>query len=329
MKHRGYKNLDNYLARYDKFVVSTHESPDWDGLGAAIAFNEFLKNIGKETIIIISDEPPDSYDYIDVDHEINIIDSEYELPPDITEYAQFVLDTNDFDNIGDAYHLLKDRVKDYFIIDHHEGGDDKIDANFISADASSACEIVYSIIKEYSLPLSPKSARALFAGVIFDTGSFRFPKTSPFTFEMAADLVESGANPFDIYEQIYEQNSLASFALKTKILSTMETFHAGRMIAMRLTTDMLKETGATFNEGETAINLPLSVKGVVASVLVKQDFGGPVKVSMRTKGDLDVAELAMENNGGGHKNAAGFKSKLNFEETYKKAVENMGRFFKD
>ena len=329
MKHKGYEHLDQYLSKYDKFIVSTHESPDWDGLGASIAFNDFLKHMGKQSIIIISDPPPDNYSYIDSDREINIISAEYELPPDITEYAQFVLDTNDFDNIGNAYTLLKNRVRDYFIIDHHEGGADKVQQNIIKADASSACEIVYSIIKEYSAPLTLKAARALFAGVIFDTGSFRYPKTSPYTFQMGADLVQAGANPFEIYEQIYEQNTLASFALRGRILSTMETFHSGRMIAMKLTPDMLEETGATFYEGETSINLPLTVAGVVASLLVKQDFTGPVKVSMRTKGDLDVAELAMKNSGGGHKNAAGYKSKLGFDETYKKAVEDMSRFFKD
>lgn len=323
----GFKNLNAYLKKYDKFIVSTHESPDWDGLGAAIAFNEFLRNLGKQTMIIISDEPPDNYEFIDTDRELNIMSDEFILPDDIDEYAQFVLDTNDFNNIGSAYTVLKNRVRDYFIIDHHEGGKDKLAKNFIKVDASSASEIVYAIIKEYSQAISAKAARALFAGVIFDTGSFRYPKTSPFTFLMASDLVQAGANPFDIYEQIYEQNSLASFELNGKILSTMKVYHEGRLIAMSLTPEMLKETGAAFSEGEATINLPLTVKGVVASVLVKQDAEGPIKVSMRTKGNLDVSEIAMENNGGGHKNAAGYKSKLSFEDTYKKAVENMGRFF--
>jgi len=97
---------------------------------------------------------------------------------------------------------------------------------------------------------------------------------------------------------------------------------------MKLTPDMLRRTGASFTEGEPVINVPLTVKGVVASILIKQDIVGPVKVSMRTKGDIDVARLAMEMGGGGHKNAAGYKSKLSFEETYIKAIESMGRFFK-
>ena len=325
MSH-GFKNLDNYLSKYDKFIISTHESPDADGLGSAIAFKHLLEELGKTVLIINSDPTPDTCEFMDIDNEINIIDSVV-LPDNINEYAQFVLDTNDYDNIGSAYKLLHDKVADHFILDHHTGDKDKIESNFIKVDASSVCEIVYEIFKYYKKDLSFKSAQAIFTGIVFDTGSFRYPKTSPLTFEIASKCTEKGANPFKIFEHLYENNSLSSFELRSMILSTMEILYDGKMIAMKLTQDMLKTTNAKFTEGEPAINLPLTVKGVIASVLVKQDMGGPVKVSMRTKGDYDVAQIAMENGGGGHKNAAGFKSKLSFEETYELAKKNMKRFF--
>ncbi|HOO72093.1 MAG TPA: bifunctional oligoribonuclease/PAP phosphatase NrnA [Spirochaetota bacterium] len=326
--HSGFKNLDEYLAKYDKFIISTHESPDADGIGAEIAFNELLISLGKKTIIFNSDPLPDTLEFLDIDREINILDSEEEVPPDINEYAQIVLDTNDFDNIGSAYHILKNRVRDIFIIDHHEGGDpDKFDTNFIRAEASSASEIVYEIISYYGKGLTYKSAQAIYTGMLFDTGSFRYPKTTPLTYRIAAECVELGANPFKIYEHLYESNSLSSFALRSHILSTMEVLKDGKMIAMKLTPEMLRKTGASFTEGEPVINVPLSVKGVVASILVKQDIVGPVKVSMRTKGDIDVAKLAMDLGGGGHKNAAGYKSKLSFEETYERAIKSMEPFF--
>lgn len=325
--NQGFKKLDEYLSKYDKFIISTHESPDADGLGSEIAFNELLKNLGKETIIINSDPTPETVAFIDIDNEINLI-SEITLPDNIDEYAQFVLDTNDYDNIGQAYHVLSNKVKDHFIIDHHEGEKTKIASNLIKVDSSSVCEIVYEIIKYYDKPVSFKAAQAIFTGMVFDTGSFRYPKTSPLTFQIASHCVEAGANPFNIYEQLYENNSLSSFELRGMILSSMQVYHDGKMIAMKLTRDMIQKSGATFAEGEPAINLPLTVRGVIASVLVKQDIDGPVKVSMRTKGDYDVAEIAMENGGGGHKNAAGFKSKLSFDETYEHAIKNLEKFFK-
>ena len=96
---------------------------------------------------------------------------------------------------------------------------------------------------------------------------------------------------------------------------------------MKLTPKMLKKTRASFTEGESAINLPLTVKGVKASLLVKQNFDGPVKVSMRTKGDYNVAEIAIQNGGGGHKNAAGYKSKESFDKTYKSAIKILKSLF--
>ena len=101
-----------------------------------------------------------------------------------------------------------------------------------------------------------------------------------------------------------------------------------KMVVMKLTPDMVKETNGSFSEGESIINLPFTVKGVVASLLIKQDTDGPVKVSMRTKGNINVAKIAIKNGGGGHKNAAGYKPGLSFDEAYKKAVNDMNVFFK-
>ncbi|MBN2042053.1 MAG: bifunctional oligoribonuclease/PAP phosphatase NrnA [Spirochaetes bacterium] len=322
----GFKKLDAFLDKYDKFIISTHESPDGDGLGAEIAFNELLYCLNKEAVILNSDPIPDKFLFIDIDNEINIYNEKKDFP-NLEEYAVFVLDTNDFDNIGTAYKHIKDRVKDVFIIDHHEGGQDKFEDNFIKAEASSASEIIYDIIKYYKKKPSFKAAQALYAGILFDTGSFRYPKTSPETFRIIAHLVEIGANPFNIYEKIYESNSLDSFELRAKMLSTMEIHFNRKLILMKLTPEMLKETGAPFTEGELNINLPLTLEGVVASVLVKQNIGGEVKVSMRTKGDYDVAQIAMDKGGGGHKNAAGYKSKKSFNETCEEVIKEMSAFF--
>lgn len=321
--------LETFLSKYDKFVISTHESPDWDGLGGEIAMFELLKKLGKKPLIVNSDPTPDNFLFLDLEHDINVINGSYTLPGDIDEYAQFVLDTNDYDNIGAAaYNALKDRVRNLFIIDHHEGDESKLGANIIKAGASSVSEIMFHIMEHFGHAPTLRAAQAIFGGIVFDTGSFKYPKTSPETFRIAAKLVEAGVTPFFIHEQIYEQNALSSFALRGRILSSMEVLHDGKMIALKLTPQMLKETGASFSEGEPAINLPLTVRGVVASLLVKQDCEGPVKVSMRTKGDIDVAQLAMVQGGGGHKNAAGYKSRLSFDETYEQALNNMGKFFK-
>lgn len=325
--HKGIENLNQFLSRHEKFIISTHESPDGDGLGAEIAFQELIRGLGKTSMILNSDPTPDKYLFMDRDGEINIFRDGSCLPPDLDEYATFVLDTNEFSNIGAAYHHLENRVQEVFIIDHHEGGDDKFEANYIKAEASSVCEIIYDIITSFGSEPSFKAAQAIYAGILFDTGSFRYPKTTSDTFRVISRLVELGASPFKIYEEIYENNSLESFELRGLMFSTMETHFGGRLVLLKLTPAMLAKSQAPFTEGELNINLPLTVKGVVASLLVKQDVEGPVKVSMRTKGDYNVAAIAMANGGGGHKNAAGYKSRLSFEETCRKALKDMEQFF--
>ncbi len=321
--------LDEFLKRNEKFIISTHESPDADGLGCEIAFLDFLKQMGKTAIILNSDPTPDICQFLDIDDELTVYKDESQLPADINEYAQFVLDTNDYNNIGSAYKILSPRIKEYFIIDHHQDSDqNKIDINFIKVGAASASEIIYAIIKHYKKELNFKTAQALYTGIVFDTGSFRYPKTTSETFKIASHLVSLGVDPFTVYEHLYESNSLSSFQLRGKILSSMEILEDGRMISMKLTPQMVAETDGSFSEGEATINSPFTVKGVAASLLVKQDVEGPVKISMRTKGNLDVAALAIKNGGGGHKNAAGYKTNAPFEEAYKKAVADMKEFFK-
>jgi len=326
---RSLQKLDEFLNRHDKFIISTHESPDADGLGCEIAFLDFLRQMGKTAIILNSDPVPDICRFLDIDNELTVLENESQVPEDVYEYAQFVLDTNDYNNIGTAYRILNDKVKEYFIIDHHQGGDQNmIDINFIKVEAASASEIIYSIIRHYNKSLNFKTAQALYTGIVFDTGSFRFPKTTSETFKIASDLITHGVDPFTIYEKLYESNSLSSFQLRGRILSSMEILEDGKMIAMKLTPEMVTETHGSFSEGESTINMPFTVKGVVASLLVKQDVNGPVKISMRTKGNIDVGSLAIEKGGGGHKNAAGYKTKLTIDEAYKKAVEDMKKFFR-
>ncbi len=326
---RSIQKFDEFLGRNDKFIISTHESPDADGLACEIALLDFLKQMGKTAIILNSDPVPDICKFLDIDNELTVLTDESQIPDNLEEYSQFVLDTNDYNNIGSAYNVFSPRVKEYFIIDHHQDSDqNKIDINFIKVEAASASEIIYAIIKHYKKEFSFKTAQALFTGIVFDTGSFRYPKTTSETFKIAAHLVSYGVDPFKVYEHLYESNSLSSFQLRGRILASMEILEEGKMISMKLSPKMVAETKGSFSEGESTINAPFSVKGVVASLLVKQDIDGPVKISMRTKGNLDVAQLAIKNGGGGHKNAAGYKSKLSFDEAYEKAVADMREFFK-
>ncbi len=326
--HPGLIKFEQFLERHNGFFISTHESPDWDGLGAEVALRELLVSMGKEARILNSDPLQDTFRMIDPDEQIEVFRGEESLPENADDFAHIVLDTNVYSNIGKAYPVLRDRVREVFIIDHHEGDKDLVESNFIKVEASSVCEIIFQILEYFNHKPGYTSALGLYSGIVFDTGSFRFSKTSAETFRIASYLTERGVKPHKVYEHIYENNSLASFEIRSLILASMEVLLGGRLVIMKMTPEMLEKSGAPYSEGETTINLPLTVKGVEGSVLIKQDIDNEVvKVSMRSKGDLNVASVAMAYDGGGHRNAAGFRSRRSFDNTYELTKEAMIRLF--
>lgn len=324
----GLENLKSFLSRYTNILVTTHESPDPDGLGAEIAFYEVLLHLGKKPLILNADILPEKYQFMDPNGIIGLYDPEIHMKP-FDGYGLVILDTNDKSNIGNVFNLITDQTRDIFVIDHHSRYSEEEKGNFIISHASSTSEMIYDVFKYFNVPLTYSAAMPLFAGILFDTGSFRYPKTSPKTFLTASALVDAGVSPTWVYETIYETYSLSSLVLKSKMLASMEFYFDGQLVIMHLTREMLTDTGGIFSEGEHNINIPLSVQNVRASVLIKQDINGPIKVSMRTKGDLNVADIAFEHNGGGHKNAAGYKSKLSWSETKQTVISDLKHFFEN
>jgi phosphoesterase RecJ-like protein len=327
LTEQGFKNLYDYLAKFSKIVITTHESPDPDGIGAEMAFAEFLIAKGKTVRIFNADETPEKYQFLDIENKIELLGENTEIPADIDSYGLIILDTNDYKNTGTVNRLMESHITDIFIIDHHSRQASDESSHMIDGTASSTCEMVYYVFEREGMKPSLPAAQCIFAGIVFDTGSFKYPKTSPSTFRAAAALVETGVRPIQVNEILYETYSVSSLVLKSKMLASMEMHYGGKVVLMYLTPEMLLETGGIFSEGEININMPLTVQDVVISALIKQNIGGPVKVSMRTKGDLNVADIAMAHNGGGHKNAAGYKSYTSLRETRTQVLEDVKIFF--
>jgi phosphoesterase RecJ-like protein len=324
---RGISNLDEFLGKHDKIVITTHESPDPDGIGAEMAFYDLMIFLKKKPIIINSDKTPQKYLFMDPSSLITIYNDQYAFPEDIGDYGLVILDTNDYENIGAIHKYTREKIKDTFIIDHHSRYETDLKVNYIDPTASSTSEMMYDIFCHYQMPLAFNTAMPLYAGILFDTGSFRYPKTSPRTHRTVSALVEAGVSPTWIFDIMYESYSLSSLVLKSRMLATMEFYFNGKLVMMHLTPEMLVETGGIFSEGEHNINIPLTVKEVQASVMIKQDINGPIKVSMRTKGELNVADISFQHKGGGHKNAAGYKSFVPWTETKRLVLEDMSKLF--
>lgn len=315
-----YRKAHDFITNNRDFILTAHETPDGDAIGSEIAMFEALKQLGKNVRIINADGTPKIFQFIDESSAIEIVEEKLELPPDLAKYVLIILDTNDVNNIGEVSRLILPNVKDHLIIDHHENEHKEESNNVIRQGASSTCEILFDFFTGLAVEISFPIAQALYAGIVYDTGSFIYPKTTSHTFEIAMDLVAVGVAPNHVYAKMYESNSVTSLLLQSRVLSTLELYYDDRVAVQEMTKAMLVETGAPFEEGQTLINIPLKSESVVVSVFFKENLEGVLRCSLRSKGNIDVASIAQHFGGGGHKTAAGFKSKIPLDELREKVL---------
>ncbi len=264
-----FQHIIDFLNRYDKFILTAHETPDGDALGSEYAMLRALQKMGKKALIFNADPAPKNFKFIDETDEINTLESPDQLPSDLDDYVLIILDVNDTGNIGNIVKYVFPIVKDYFIIDHHDTGENTLTANLIQEDASSTGEILFQLFIELKIEVDLDMARALYMAIVYDTGSFIYPKTSALTFSIARELLTCGVKPNNIYNRIYETRSIASLVLQSSVLSTLELeCHKHVAIQTMLKKD-LEESGATYEEGHHIINIPLAAEAIKVSIYFK------------------------------------------------------------
>jgi phosphoesterase RecJ-like protein len=297
----------DFLNRTNRFIITAHETPDGDAIGSECAMLRSLRSLGKEARIFNADPTPHKFAFLDAENLVEVIDNETQLPVDIDQWSLLMLDTNDVNNIGQISTLVLPRVRDCFIIDHHEQEEDSLAENLIVKSASSTAEILYQIIRAMNITVDFLTAQALFTAIVYDTGSFIYPKTTALTFEIARDLVAAGVEPNLVYAKVYESNSISALLLQSRVLSTLELALNEHVAILTLEKAMILESGASYEESDQLINIPLKSEDIRVSVFFKENLEGLLRCSLRSKGNVDVAEIAQGFGGGGHKTAAGFK----------------------
>lgn len=318
----------DFLTRTRRFIITAHETPDGDAIGSECAMQRALASIGKEAVIINADPTPHKFAYLDADQIVGVLDGERSLPADIGEYSLLILDTNDVRNIGQVATLVLPRVREYFIIDHHEHDEaDSLGGNFIQKGASSTCEILYQVLREMKVRVDLPIAQALYTGIVYDTGCFIYPKTTAVTFEIARDLVAAGVDPNYVYTRIYESNSISALVLQSLVLATLELRYGDRVSILTMDRKMILDSRANYEESDQLINIPLKSEEIRVSVFFKENVEGLVRCSMRSKGNINVAEIAQRFGGGGHKTAAGFKCRQSIEKTKEIVLDDLRKYF--
>jgi len=223
--------------------------------------------------------------------------------------------------------LVLPRVREYFIIDHHEYEGDVVTGNLIEKSASSTSEILYLIFKDLGVQIDLPMAEALYTGIIYDTGCFIYPKTTAITFDIARELVRKGVQPNAVYAHVYESNSVSALVLQSRVLATLELALGDHVAVLTMTADMIRDSGANYEEADGLINIPLRSEEIRVSVFFKENTEGLLRCSLRSKGAINVAEIAQLFDGGGHQTAAGFKCRQSLETTKEIVLERLRVYF--
>lgn len=321
-------------------VITTHENSDGDGLGSEVALALVLKSLGKEVSIINPTEVPPNYQFLKGLYGIRQFNpgSEEEIQEISLSDVCILLDANLRDRMGSLWPHVSfsselGRMK-ILCIDHHLEPDDFADFTVCESYASSAGELVYDFINALGERfrrelITPQVAEALYVAIMTDTGSFRFPKTTPYVYRIAGDLVSKGADPSDIYDKIY--NSLTSPALKLlgAALSAISILDNGLISWLFISQDMIKVTGSRMFDTDLIIRYLLSVPSVKIAVLIVEMPDGRTKASFRSRGGIYVNQLAKKYGGGGHMNAAGCLFHFSSEKARKILLDDVRLFLKN
>jgi bifunctional oligoribonuclease and PAP phosphatase NrnA len=319
-------SLLNVLNSNGNFIITSHETPDGDAIGSEMALYRALKQLGKNCLIFNADPMSHYYQFLDPEETIVVLEHERQLSIDPADWVLIMLDTNDINNIGQIRDIILPRVKSYIIIDHHQSENMEAE-NCILEEASSTCEILYDIFIQMGVRMTLDIANALYVGIVYDTGSFIYPKTTEKTFLIAYELVRAGVNPNFIYQKIYESNSISSLVLQSKVLATLELTFDRHVAIQTLRKEMIEECNASYEEAATFINMPLKSERIKVSIFFKENPEGVRRCSLRSKGNIDVAEIAQTFSGGGHKTAAGFKCRDSFEQTRANVLQMLEKYF--
>ncbi len=279
------------------FLIATHINPDGDAIGSAIALSLALESMGKETFIYDRDPVPRYYDFLP-GHDRFRADVKNMLS---VSPVLILLDCN-----GPARAAIEEYVfRHSLVIDHHETETDFGDTRWINQGAAATGLMIYFLIKSLGVTLTKDMAVNLYTAISVDTGTFRYSNTTAEVLRASADLIESGAEPNRIADYLYETWDRKRFQLFVRTLNTLEIRDDIAMI--HITKDMFRKTGTRAEDTENFANFPRVIRTVKISALLRELGNGEWKVSLRSRGDVNVARVAELFGGGGHRNAAGYK----------------------
>ncbi|UCF20355.1 MAG: bifunctional oligoribonuclease/PAP phosphatase NrnA [Gemmatimonadota bacterium] len=321
-KHRSEltRRIAERLGRASSIAVSTHLGGDGDGWGSACALAHHFGAVGIDVRLLAASPMPERFRFL-------LPESSELWPPDRTGIealetaeVQVVVDASEPGRLGRfANHFQPQRT---IVIDHHAVATREIESalSLIDPDAAATVEVLYEVLLETGTPVSPATARALYVGLVTDTGSFRYSNTSARAHRLAAALIEAGADPGALYRPLFANLTSAELVTLRAVIEGLERDPELGITWSSLGARLLREVGA-LDEYEGIIDHLRSLSGTEVAILFRELQAGLVKVSLRSTGDTNVAELARSFGGGGHERAAGATVEGDLAEVRRRVLE--------
>jgi len=300
------------LTRHGNILITSHFNPDGDCIGSQLGLAALLARLGHKVMVVDQDEVPQRYRFLPGWERIRHLGGrqKYEWMDEVIGSvdgctAVAVLDCADMDRIGRVAELVRPAGMEIINIDHHISNTGFGQVSYVDPAASSTCELVCRLAKRLSQGLRPEEAACLLAGIITDTGGFRYSSTAPATMRMAAELMEQGAEMASIATKLYFEERPEALRLLGELLVGMKQSSRAPLAWMTVSQDQLRRHGLEMPETEEFVRYALSVKGVEVGLMFKEQGDGRIRLSFRSKGKYDVNLLAKMFGGGGHVQAAG------------------------
>lgn len=297
------------LRQWDRLLILTHQNPDGDTLGCAFSLWRALTHLGKQARVECPDPLPGRFAYLYPDCGMPSFEPEHIVAVDIAALQL----------MGGLREAYGSRVE--LCIDHHPSNEKYAASTCLETHSAAACEMVYEIIRQLGVSLTPAMADCLYTGISTDCGCFKYSNTTARTHRIAAELLEAGANVQWINKYLFDTKSKSRIAIEQQALNTMEYFCGGRVAVIGITRQMIEQTHADESELDGVSSIPRMIEGVAVGITLREKPDGTYKVSVRTTNEADASEICRQFGGGGHARAAGCLIAADYETARQRLAE--------
>ncbi len=320
LTNTDYQKALDLINKSGNILITSHVKPDGDSCGCIVTIIEAIKPLGKKIMPLLLSSLSDWYKFLfDATPAVLDDDITVEQLKQSSYDLIIIVDTNSCTQLPDFEDFLKAVDIPVLVIDHHLASDGLGDVELIDSSAAAAALVVYDFLKFAKFQITPKIAQALFVAIATDTGWFQFNNTDSRVHRICAELIESGVHPSEIYHRLYQNFSPQRIKLMTKMFDNLELHFHGRYAVQHLLQSDFNETGANLNDTENLIDECRRIRTVEVAALFVEMPNGKIKCSLRSRGSVNVGQIAQKLGGGGHKMASGVTMTIPVEQA-KQAV---------